>query len=456
MTLGQCGCGVADTDTDGDGTADCNDNCPNDPNPDQGDVDGDQKGDVCDSCPDDSTNTCNSDRSAGGSIGPDGGTISTTDGSVTIDVPSGALNDDTSLSITETNTSFELTTSLGKNGFALFGVSIQPEGLEFNTPITIIFAWADEDNDGKVDGTDIKEQDLIITKDNTAVTNPCGQDSGCNMTENTFTFQVSSLSEFALVFVDDEGPITSNVLADPNPVSVNTEITLTASVNDSLTGGSNIDSAEYNIDGGGYISMSAQDGSFDSMYEEVFAILVFVEPGVHSICVRGWDTFRNVEGAEECILLTVYDSEGGFVTGEGWINSPAGAYAPDPDLTGKANFGFVSKYKKGATVPTGQTQFQFKVADLNFRSDSYDWLVVAGPKAMYKGTGTINGEGDYGFMLSAIDEKLTPSTDVDLFRIKIWDKNNDEVVYDNQMDDPDDADPTTAIGGGSIKIHKDK
>ncbi len=74
---------------------------------------------------------------------------------------------------------------------------------------------------------------------------------------------------------------------------------------------------------------------------------------------------------------------------------------------------------------------------------------------MYKGTGTINGEGNYGFMLSAIDEELTPSTDVDMFRIKIWDKDDgDAVVYDNQMDDGDDADPTTAIGGGSIKIHE--
>jgi len=59
-------------------------------------------------------------------------------------------------------------------------------------------------------------------------------------------------------------------------------------------------------------------------------------------------------------------------------------------------------------------------------------------------------------MLSAIDEELTPSTDVDLFRMKIWDKdNNDSIVYDNQMDAEDDADPTTAIGGGNIKIHDD-
>ena len=60
-------------------------------------------------------------------------------------------------------------------------------------------------------------------------------------------------------------------------------------------------------------------------------------------------------------------------------------------------------------------------------------------------------------MLSAIDEKLTPSTDVDLFRIKIWEKDNgDAIVYDNQIGEADDAYPSTAIQGGSVVIHKAK
>jgi hypothetical protein len=57
-------------------------------------------------------------------------------------------------------------------------------------------------------------------------------------------------------------------------------------------------------------------------------------------------------------------------------------------LTGKANFGFVSKYEKGANVPTGNTEFDFKVANINFHSSSYDWLVVSGTtKAQYKAQG---------------------------------------------------------------------
>jgi len=142
----------------------------------------------------------------------------------------------------------------------------------------------------------------------------------------------------------------------------------------------------------------------------------------------------------------------GMVTGGGWIISPEGAYTSEPSLYGQATFGFVSMYKKGADIPTGKTQFNFQVADLNFHSDSYEWLVIAGPKAIYKGTGTINGTGDYGFMLSAIDEKLTSSTDVDMFRIKIWDKDTDSVIYDNKQDGEDG----TVVAGGQIVIHKGK
>ena len=49
------------------------------------------------------------------------------------------------------------------------------------------------------------------------------------------------------------------------------------------------------------------------------------------------------------------------------------------------------------------------------------------------------------------------SSSEDAFRIKISDKDdNDTVVYDNEIGEADDADPTTVISGGSIKIHEGK
>jgi hypothetical protein len=78
--------------------------------------------------------------------------------------------------------------------------------------------------------------------------------------------------------------------------------------------------------------------------------------------------------------------------------------------------------------------------------------VVAGTKAIYKGEGPIAGRpGVYGFLLSAIDGSP------DKFRIKIWEKTSEDVVYDTLLGDAaDDAEPTTTLGGGSIVVHTKK
>jgi hypothetical protein len=105
-------------------------------------------------------------------------------------------------------------------------------------------------------------------------------------------------------------------------------------------------------------------------------------------------------------------------------------------------------------VPTGETEFHFKVANMKFNSSSYEWLVVVGARAQYKGVGTINGTGNYGFILTAIDGDLQVPRKPDKFRIRIWDRNTLRKVYDNLLDAPDSEDPTTVLGGGSIVIHK--
>jgi hypothetical protein len=158
-------------------------------------------------------------------------------------------------------------------------------------------------------------------------------------------------------------------------------------------------------------------------------------PGIYDVQLIVNDGKENSQPATT--MVVVYDPSGGFVTGGGWIDSPAGAYKADETLSGKANFGFVAKYKKGATVPDGNTQFQFKAGDLNFHSTSYEWLVVAGNTAQFKGEGTINGQGSYMFKIWADDDNP------DTFRIMIWGDNG--VVYDNGSQQ--------ALGGGSIKVH---
>jgi len=186
------------------------------------------------------------------------------------------------------------------------------------------------------------------------------------------------------------------------------------------------------------------------------ATVAGLDPGVYSVeaVLVGGSTTTGFFTSALTISLAVFDPTGGYVTGGGWINSPPGAYPADPTKTGQATFAFVSRYKPNTKVPTGQTEFQFKSAGLTFNSSSYEWLVVAGARAQFKGAGTINGGGNYGFMLTAIDGQVTGGGGVDKFRIKIWEVATGNIVYDNQLGAADTADPSTAIQGGSIVIHK--
>ncbi len=261
--------------------------------------------------------------------------------------------------------------------------------------------------------------------------------------------------------VDTAGPVTTDATASPNPVETGKSLTITARVSDAQTGGSWITSAAYSLNGSTYAPMSAGPG-FDNVTEDVtVTISTGLTTGVYNVCVRGTDAAGNI-GGPLCFLLAVYDSAGGFVTGGGWINSPGGACQRADickDAVGRANFGFVSKYQRGATVPTGQTQFQFQAGNLNFHSSAYEWLVVSGHRAQYQGSGTINGTGNYGFKLTAVDNGNTG----DQFRIQIWLKNTDgsrgPTVYDNQpgASEPDvntGANSGTVIAGGNIDIKR--
>ncbi len=125
---------------------------------------------------------------------------------------------------------------------------------------------------------------------------------------------------------------------------------------------------------------------------------------------------------------TILDKSG-FVTGSGWFVSPA------PDSY-KAKFDVSVKYHKGILVPEGITELILS-KDMTFTSTSYAWLVVSGKQAILQGTGTINGEGEYSFLVTMKDGSP------DQIKVMIWDANG--VVYNTGG--------LVNLGGGQIQFH---
>ena len=148
----------------------------------------------------------------------------------------------------------------------------------------------------------------------------------------------------------------------------------------------------------------------------------------------------------------MFDPAAGSARGAGWFSSPAGAYVSDTTAAGRAFFGFLARYQKDGAVPFAQPGFRLKTDRFAFDSTAYDWLVVTGAKAQLHGSGRVNGNAGYAFLVSAIDGDRIGKDVPDRLRIKIWDAASGAVLYDTQAGDPDGADPVRVLGGGSLVV----
>ena len=246
-----------------------------------------------------------------------------------------------------------------------------------------------------------------------------------------------------IVTVDNVAPVIQSFSSPADPVPLGSVVNLSATFSD--VGTNDTHTASFALDsanGAGTVTESGGSGSATGSFTPSTA-------GVYTASVTITDDDGGLDTETATVPVVVYDPAGGFVTGGGRITSPTGSFTPDASLAGKATFGFVSRYQKGATIPSGNTEFVFHAAGLNFRSSSYDWLVISGAQAQYKGVGEVTGlgatyNGTYKFILTAVDGGRLGGTAPDTFRIKIF--RDDTVLYDNG--------PGTPLEGGSIIVHK--
>jgi hypothetical protein len=296
-----------------------------------------------------------------------------------------------------------------------------------NSPVTVTWTVADSIS-GIANSTGCTSTTISSSTTGTILT--------CSAIDNAGLSNSVSVT----IKLDLTAPTASGTTATPNPVAVNTAVNLSSVVTD--TGGSNVASAQYNVDGGVFSPMT---GVFGGATANVSATIpAYSDAGVHQVCVRGTDIAGNV-GTTDCLILAVYDPTAGFVTGSGNTNSPAGAYLANPSTTGTLTVGFAFKYLKGATTPTGNLEAQFKAGNIDFKSTSLDFLVVTDePRAQIQGAGTINGSLVCKFQLDSWSGSFQPGN-VDAFGLKIYSCSDGTNPYNLT---------TAPLTHGSIQIHQ--
>jgi|SwirhirootsSR3_FD_contig_71_872528_length_3105_multi_2_in_0_out_0_1 hypothetical protein len=288
-------------------------------------------------------------------------------------------------------------------------VSPLPNGSDWNNTLPVTVTWSVTDPETNI-ASSTGCGPTTFTAPTTGTTLTCSATNGRTPTPLTNSVSV-------VVKIDISPPITTNVLATPNPIPLGADLTITATVTDA--GGSNVASAEFKVDDGPFDDLA---GPFNSSSVNVSVTFpgsnpLLTQPGVHTICVRGTDFADNVSAAE-CVVVAVHGVNS--TTAGGGTNSPAGADPTNPTGSGPVTFGFNSKYGPGDSVPSGNFEFHYKAGNLDFKQDSYDFMVVTnGNRAQIQGTGTLNKTSVCKFAIDAYDNSFLPGN-VDAFGLTIY------------------------------------
>ena len=157
-----------------------------------------------------------------------------------------------------------------------------------------------------------------------------------------------SSSDTAQVEIGNVAPAVGPVTAATEPVAVGTSVSAQAAFTDPGILDTHLVSWEWG-DG----TISRWDRSRSGGSGSVYGSHVYTAPGVYPVTARVTDKDGGTS-SNTFEYVVVYDPIR-RVCRRRWLDSasPAGAYVVDPALTGRASFGFVSKYK-GAAAPTAR------------------------------------------------------------------------------------------------------
>jgi hypothetical protein len=117
-----------------------------------------------------------------------------------------------------------------------------------------------------------------------------------------------------------------------------------------------------------------------------------------------------------------------FTPGTGWFLVPQGSYSLSPALSGKAEFSVESQ----ALNREGQGLLSFSLGSLKFNSTDYEYCELTDSTGEFRGSGKLNGEDGYEFVLTVGDGQKSAGDGSDKSKIKIWNKSTGAVVFDSE------------------------
>jgi len=150
--------------------------------------------------------------------------------------------------------------------------------------------------------------------------------------------------------------------------------------------------------------------------------------------------------------VVVVNPRGGWETGLGSFASSLGAYTRNTALSGSATITqFRAQYATDGTMNLGTNAFRlsYSPASMSITSTKMIWLVKTTSKSWLKGEATLVVTGSNPELVNYLVSVVDSTSVADKVRVKIWNKATGEVIYDNQLGSPDDADATRAVSTGA-------
>lgn len=209
-------------------------------------------------------------------------------------------------------------------------------------------------------------------------------------------------------------PEITEITIDPTPLGSPTTVTATFTDAD---GGTHTAAIVWEEGG------TPESGVVNESEMSVTGSHTYAATGVYTVTVTVTD--QNGGSASRTAYAAVYDPHTcNLVTGAGW-------FPEEQSSCGQALFGFI--VRQWGCYPAGLMQFRW--GNNRFRSTEFDWLVISDDEnsAWFFGVGTINGMGEYYFMVEICEYP-------DSIWITIWDE------YDNGG--------LTELTGGCIRIRQ--